>query len=210
MVSLCFQISRLFIIVNHSLFYCRDNSQVLGLCGWSLLFGSLVYTIYGAALPQDNVDIKTSSHINNNNPYEVKQVHPSSDLPNASPEPVIFEPIRNITLSRATYKVTSYINFEPYLLNFMKFNEYLQAFKTDLKDERKMGTLMDMNPRFLLEGTDRDCTQDMRNNYETLQCKFYRQYLRILKEVTIIEELLIYTPKISGCHRSFGLLSSVH
>ena len=29
----------------------------------------------------------------------------------------------------------------------------------------------------------------MRNNYETLQCKFYRKYIRILKEVTIIEEL---------------------
>ena len=71
----------------------------------------------------------------------------------------------------------------------MKFNKYLQAFKTDLKDEKKMGTLMDMNPRFLLEGTEKDCTQDMRNNYETLQCKFYRQYLRIIKEVTIIEEL---------------------
>ena len=154
-----------------------------------IVWYSLAYTIYGAALPQDNVEIKTSSHINNNNPYEVKQVHPSSDFPNTSTEPVIFEPIRNIKLSRATYKVTSYINFEPYLLNLIKFNEYLQAFKTDLKDERKMGTLMDMNPRFLLEGTNRDCTQDMQNNYETLQCKFYRQYLRILKEVTIIEEL---------------------
>ena len=154
-----------------------------------IVWYSLAYTIYGAALPQDNVDIKTSSHINNNNPYEVKQVHPSSDFPNTSTEPVIFEPIRNIKLSRATYKVTSYINFEPYLLNFMKFNEYLQAFKTDLKDERKMGTQMDMNPRFLLKSTDRGCTQDMTNNYETLQCKFYRQYLRILKEVTITEEL---------------------
>ena len=92
-------------------------------------------------------------------------------------------------MSRATYKVTSYINFEPYLLNFMKFNEYLHAFKVDLKDEKKMGMLMDMNPRFLLEGTERDCTQDLRNNYETLQCKLYRQYLRIIKEVTIIEEL---------------------
>ena len=154
-----------------------------------IVWYSLAYTIYGAALPQDNVEIKTSSHINNNNPYEVKQVLPSNDLPDTSTEPVIFEPIRNIKLSRATYKVTSYINFEPYLLNFMKFNEYLQAFKTDLKDEKKMGTLMDMNPRFLLEGTERDCTQDMRNNYETLQCKFYRQYLRIIKEVTITEEL---------------------
>ena len=33
-------------------------------------------------------------------------------------EPVIFEPIRNIRLRRATYKVTSYINFDPYLTNF--------------------------------------------------------------------------------------------
>ena len=154
-----------------------------------IVWYSFAYTIYGTTLPQDNVDIKTSSHINNNNPYEVKQVHPTSDLTTASTEPVIFEPIRNIKLSRATYKVTSYINFEPYLHNFMKFNEYLQAFKTDLKDERKMGTLMDMNPKFLLEGNDRDCTQDMRNTFETLRCKFYRQYLRILKEVTIIEEL---------------------
>ena len=173
-----------------------------------IVWYSLAYTIYGATLPQDNVEIKTSSHINNN-PYEVKQVFPSSDFPDTSAEPVIFEPIRNIKLSRATYKVTSYINFEPYLLNFMKFNEYLQAFKADLKDEKKMGTLMDMNPRFLLEGTERDCTQDMRNNCETLKCKFYRQYLRIIKEVTIIEELSICTSKISSCHRSFGLLSSV-
>ena len=54
---------------------------------------------------------------------------PSNDLPDTSTDPVIFEPIRNIKLSRATYKVTSYINFEPYLLNFMKFNEYLQPLK---------------------------------------------------------------------------------
>ena len=185
-----FQISQLFAIVNQSLFYCRGQFTGLRLI-WMVLivWYSLSYTIYGAILPQDNVEIKTSSHINNNNPYEVKQVLPSSDFPDTSTEPIIFERIRNIKLSRVTYKVTSYINFEPYLLNFMKFNKYLQAFKTDLKDEKKMGTLMDMNPRFLLEGTEKDCTQDMRNNYETLQCKFYRQYLGIIKEVTIIEEL---------------------
>ena len=81
-----------------------------------IVWYSLAYTIYGAALPQDNVDIKTSSHINNNNPYEMKQGHPSSDLLNASTEPVIFEPIRNIKLSRATCNVTSYITFEPYFI----------------------------------------------------------------------------------------------
>ena len=29
-------------------------------------------------------------------------------------EPVIFEPQRNIKLSRSTYKVTSYVDFKPY------------------------------------------------------------------------------------------------
>ena len=55
-----------------------------------IVWYSLAYPIYGAALPQDNVKIKTSSHINNNNPYEVKQVYPPSDFPNTSTEPVIF------------------------------------------------------------------------------------------------------------------------
>ena len=55
-----------------------------------IVWYSLAYTIYGATLPQDNVEIKTSSHINNNNPYEVKQVLPSSDFPDTSTEPVIF------------------------------------------------------------------------------------------------------------------------
>ena len=72
-----------------------------------IVWYSLAYTIYGVTLPQDNVEIKTSSHINNNNPYEVNQVLPSSTIPDTSTEPVIFEPIRNIKLSRATYKVTS-------------------------------------------------------------------------------------------------------
>ena len=58
---------------------------------------------------------------------------------------------------------------------------------------------MDMNPRFLLEGNEWYCTQDRRNNYETLKCKFYRQYLRIIKEVTIIEELF------QSVHQKFWL-----
>ena len=94
-----------------------------------IVWYSFAYTIYGTTLPQDDVDIKTSSHINNNNPYEVKQVHPTSDLTTASTEPVIFEPIRNIKLSRATYKVTSYINFEPYLQNFMKLMNIYKPLK---------------------------------------------------------------------------------
>ena len=41
------------------------------------------------------------------------QVTPNKVDTDVNTEPVIFEPIRNIRLSRATYKVTSYINFDP-------------------------------------------------------------------------------------------------
>ena len=46
--------------------------------------------------------------------------------------PVIFEPLQNIQASRSTYKVTSFIDFEPYLQYFHNFKMYLAAFKTSL------------------------------------------------------------------------------
>ena len=92
-------------------------------------------------------EVQPPSYIDNNNIYEVKHTTPNKDIPHMNTEPVIFEPIRNIKLSRATYKVTSYINFDPYLNNFMKFGKYLTAFKKDLKDEKKMVTLMEIIPQ---------------------------------------------------------------
>ena len=44
-------------------------------------------------------------------------------------EPVIFEPLKSIKLSRATYKVTSYINFDPYLQSFGNYRTYLNEFQ---------------------------------------------------------------------------------
>lgn len=46
--------------------------------------------------------------------------------------PVIFEPLQNIQASRSTYKVTSFIDFEPYLQYFQNFETYLTAFKANL------------------------------------------------------------------------------
>ena len=46
--------------------------------------------------------------------------------------PVIFEPLQNIQASRSTYKVTSFIDFEPYLQYFQNFETYLTAFKESL------------------------------------------------------------------------------
>ena len=46
---------------------------------------------------------------------------------------VIFEPLQNIQASRSTYKVTSFIDFEPYLQYFQNFETYLTAFKENLE-----------------------------------------------------------------------------
>ena len=40
----------------------------------------------------------------------------------------------------------------------MKFGKYLAAFKKDLKDEKKMGTLMEIDPKYLLEGHEWETT----------------------------------------------------
>ena len=66
--------------------------------------------------------------INNANPYEgitVTKEH--------GKYPVIFEPLQNVQTSRSTYKVTSFIDFTPYLEYFQQFEKYLEAFKTSIK-----------------------------------------------------------------------------
>ena len=47
--------------------------------------------------------------------------------------PVIFEPLQNVQASRSTYKVTSFIDFEPYLQYFQSFETYLVAFKVNIE-----------------------------------------------------------------------------
>ena len=51
-------------------------------------------------------------------------------------EPVIFEPIKRIRLSRSTYKITSFINFEPYLQSFRNYAKYLRQFRRDIETTR--------------------------------------------------------------------------
>ena len=66
--------------------------------------------------------------INNANPYQgvtVTERH--------GKYPVIFEPLQNVQTSRSTYKVTSFIDFTPYLEYFQQFEKYLEAFKTSIK-----------------------------------------------------------------------------
>ena len=67
--------------------------------------------------------------INNANPYQgitVTEGH--------GKYPVIFEPLQNVQTSRSTYKVTSFIDFTPYLEYFQQFERYLEAFKSSIND----------------------------------------------------------------------------
>ena len=47
-------------------------------------------------------------------------------------EPIMFETMRKIRLSRSTYKVNSYIDFRPYQKSFKKFEVYINQFSRDL------------------------------------------------------------------------------
>ena len=66
--------------------------------------------------------------INNANPYKGVTVTEGHGK-----YPVIFEPLQNVQTSQSTYKVTSFIDFTPYLEYFQQFEEYLEAFKTYIK-----------------------------------------------------------------------------
>ena len=55
----------------------------------------------------------------------------------------------------------------------MKFDKYLVAFKKDLKDERKMDTLMEIDPKYLLEGHEWDCSQKLQSYFNTIKCRFH-------------------------------------
>ena len=67
--------------------------------------------------------------INNANPYQgitVTEGH--------GKYPVIFEPLQNVQTSRSTYKVTSFIDFTPYLEYFQQFEKYLEAFRSSISN----------------------------------------------------------------------------
>ena len=66
--------------------------------------------------------------INNINPYQGLTVTEGHGK-----YPVIFEPLQNVQTSRSTYKVTSFIDFTPYLEYFQQFEKYLEAFKASIK-----------------------------------------------------------------------------
>ena len=52
--------------------------------------------------------------------------------------PVIFEPIQNVELSRSVYKITSIVDFSPYVEYFRKYEQYITKLYRDLRKEEKV------------------------------------------------------------------------
>ena len=77
--------------------------------------------------------------INNDNPYASN----AAELPRGSIFPVIFEPIRNIKFSRSVYKVTSFLDFTPYVTFFENFERYIKNFLEDVQDPNKVDMVRD-------------------------------------------------------------------
>ena len=84
---------------------------------------------------QENI-IKTrlSQKIDNTNPYQ--NIQPI--LPGQQAYPVQFEPLAHIRLSRSTYKVTTFIEFNPYIASFLRFQRFLELFLSDLVDPSRV------------------------------------------------------------------------
>ena len=59
-------------------------------------------------------------------------------LPGQQPYSVQFEPLAHVRLSRSTYKVTTFIEFKPYIDSFKNFYHYLQLFLEDMADPKKV------------------------------------------------------------------------
>ena len=77
---------------------------------------------------------RLTQSINNDNPYsDVEAI-----IPGQQPTSVLFEPMVHIGLSRSTYKVTTFIEFAPYIQSFRNFEVYLHKFVQDLQDPSRV------------------------------------------------------------------------
>ena len=83
---------------------------------------------------------RLTQNIDNNNPYlGIKPI-----VPGQQPNSVLFEPMVHIRLSRSTYKVTSFIEFAPYIQSFMNFEKYLDQFVKDIQDPARVSGLVNL------------------------------------------------------------------
>ena len=68
---------------------------------------------------------------------------------------VIFEPLQNVQTSRSTYKVTSFIDFTPYLEYFHQFEKYLEAFRMSIQEFKGDPILQEFREATIIATSDK-------------------------------------------------------
>ena len=115
-----------------------------------------------------NQDVLTSKPalkerpIDNKNPYQDRTPEVGGLV-----NPVIFEPIQNVEFSRSVYKITSVVDFSPYVEYFKKYEQYITKLYTDLRKEEKVKIIT--NPFKLLE--ERNYTSYLPLQLEDIDCE---------------------------------------
>ena len=102
-----------------------------------ILVSTNTHTTYRPQTLEEKIEEVLTREINNNNPYSETPVL----LTGQQLYPVIFEPIKHIKLSRSTYKITSFIDFTPYIRTFNTFERYLEQVIADMSDPNRVGAL---------------------------------------------------------------------
>ena len=102
-----------------------------------ILVSTNTHTTYRPQTLEEKIEEVLTREINNNNPYSETPVL----LTGQQLYPVIFEPIKHIKLSRSTYKITSFIDFTPYIKTFNTFERYLEQVIADMSDPNRVGAL---------------------------------------------------------------------
>ena len=100
-------------------------------------------------------------HINNKNPYQNR-----TPVVAGYTYPVILEPIQNVEFSRLVYKITSMVDFSPYVEYFQKYDQYITKLYRDLRKEEKVKLIT--NPLRLLK--ERNYTSYLLLQLENVNC----------------------------------------
>ena len=131
----------------------------------------------------DTDDVPLTVDIKYTQDYELK--------PGQYLEPVIFEPMKKIRLSRSTYKVSSFVDFRPYYRTFKAYGHYLLQFKQDLNDPQHIGSLYNLNRTKSdhWEGSKVNLFAGSPCKIKSYECRLMKQFKMIKKEVNNLETL---------------------
>ena len=99
--------------------------------------------------------------IDNKDPYQDRKPEAGEFI-----YPVIFEPIQNVKFSRSVYKITSMVDFSPYVEYFRKYEQYITKLYRDLRKEEKVKLIT--NPFELLE--ERNYTSHLPLQLKDVDC----------------------------------------